>query len=156
MSMGAVKEPALKSLYEDDFYGWTTDTAKALKRRDFKSIDMVNLIEEIESMGRSEARELESRLGVLLMHLLKWEYQWLMRSKSWINTIDVQRARTQRVLDKNPSLRPRLPEIIEEAYDWARLKAEEETGMPIKTFPATCAYPAEQLFSEGWLPTARE
>jgi Domain of unknown function DUF29 len=80
MSMGAMKEATVKSLYDNDFYGWTTATAEALKRRDFESLDMANLIEEIESIGQSEARELENRLGVLLMHLLKWEYQWLMRS----------------------------------------------------------------------------
>ena len=154
--MSAVKEPAVKSLYESDFYGWTTDTVDALKRRDFMSIDMVNLIEEIESMGRSEARELSSRLGQLLMHLLKWEYQWLMRSKSWTNSIDIQRRRVVRVLDENPSLRPRLPGIIEDAYDDARLSAEKETGLPIKSFPQTCPYSAEQMFSEGWLPPARE
>jgi hypothetical protein len=156
MNMSSVKEPAVKSLYESDFYGWTTDTAEALKRRDFQSVDIVNLLEEIESMGRSEARELSSRLGQLLMHLLKWEYQWLLRSKSWTNTIDIQRHRVARVLNKNPSLRSRLPDIIEDAYDDARLAAEKETGMPIKTFPAQCPYSAESIFTEGWRPPARD
>lgn len=153
--MGAIKEPAL-SLYETDFYGWTTETARALRERNYRSLDMHNLIEEIESMGRSEARELTSRLAQLLMHLLKWEYQWLMRSKSWTGTIKVQRQLAARVLNRNPSLRPRLAELVEDAYDHALIAAEKETGLPIRTFPESCPYPIDSILADDWLPPARE
>lgn len=90
------------------------------------------------------------------MHLLKWEYQWLMRSKSWTYTIKLQRQRAMRVLKRNQSLRPRLAEILEDAYDDARIEAEKETGLPIKTFPEECPYPIESILADDWLPPAQE
>jgi hypothetical protein len=154
-TMGAVKE-GIEPLYDTDFYGWTEATARALRARDWRAIDVPNLIEEVESMGRSERRELESRLKQLMAHLLKWQYQWLHRSRSWTDTITEQRASMLDVLRENPSLRPKLPVIVAQAYRRARLEAELETGIPLRRFPETCPYTAEQLTSDGWLPPAFE
>jgi len=79
-------------LYETDFYGWVQNQAGALRVGNFASLDLDNLIEEIEDMGKSRQRALESRLEILLMHLLKWQFQPEMKGPSWHFTIDEQRA----------------------------------------------------------------
>jgi len=73
--------------YEQDFYGWTQEQAALLRAGRLTDLDIENLIEEVETMGRSEKRELESRLTVLLLHLLKWKYQPNRRGRSWNLTI---------------------------------------------------------------------
>lgn len=79
------------TLYDTDFNLWIEETVKQLKAGNFHEIDFGNLIEELESMGKNNQRELKSRLAVLLMHLLKWQYQASKRSNSWLNTIREQR-----------------------------------------------------------------
>ena len=110
-------------LYEQDFYLWIQTTVQQLKENKLNEIDIPNLIEEIESMGRSEKRELKSRLIVLLMHLLKWHYQPEKRSESWRSTITEQRICIEGLLEDSPSLKPLLSEVFEDCYQKARLKA---------------------------------
>ena len=100
------------NLYEQDFYLWIETTAKQLKAGKFAEVDLDNLIEEIESMGRSEKRELKSRLIVLLMHLLKWQYQPEKRSESWRSTITEQRISIEALLEDSPSLQPLIAEVF--------------------------------------------
>lgn len=99
------------NLYEQDFYLWTQATAQKLKEGKFDRIDIPNLVEEIESMGISEKRELKSRLIVLLMHLLKWEYQSDKRCQSWRSTITEQRICIEGLLEDSPSLQPYINRI---------------------------------------------
>ena len=75
------------SLYEQDFYPWTLQQAELLRSRQLDCADLDNIAEEIESMGRSEKRELVSRLTVLLLHLLKWQHRPDFRGRSWRLTI---------------------------------------------------------------------
>ncbi len=84
------------NLYETDFYGWTLKQSRLLKQGDFRQLDIINLVEEIESLGKQERRELENRLAILMGHLLKWEYQAEKRSKSWRATIREQRRIVQK------------------------------------------------------------
>ncbi len=153
--MGAMKEPTV-DLYEADFHAWAFDQADKLRRGDVRHLDLVNLVEEIESLGRSEKRELQSRLGQLLMHLLKWEYQGYFRSRSWIDTIREQRRRLELLLDDMPSLQPKVGGVLAKAYSDARLLAERETGLVIKTFPVECPYTVEQVLDGAWLPPIDE
>jgi len=141
-------------LYETDFYGWIQQQAGVLKAGSFASLDLDNLIEEIESMGKSHQRALESRLEILLMHLLKWQYQPERRTPSWTHTIREQRRRIAGHLKKNPSLAPRIPEALEEAYDYAAPSACAETGMRAATFPAECPWSFEQIMDEDFWPDA--
>jgi hypothetical protein len=141
-----------KSLYETDFYVWIQTQADLLREEEFEELDLPNLIEELEAMGRSERRELVSRLTVLLTHLLKWQYQPDMRSKSWQNTIRIQRRDIQRVLSDSPSLRATLAEFIALAYPDARMDAVEETGLLSPVFPEACPYSAEQILNVAFLP----
>jgi len=92
------------STYENDFYAWTQQQSQLLKTKQFQQIDWHHIAEEIADMGRAEKRELESRLEVLIMHLLKWQFQPNLRSRSWQLTIKEQRLRLERLLKENPSL----------------------------------------------------
>ncbi len=91
-------------LYKEDYYGWLRENVRLIREKKFSEIDADNLIEELESMGKSEKRELSSRLTVLLLNLIKWQYQAVKRSTSWRNTIAVQRIDIRELLDDSPSL----------------------------------------------------
>jgi hypothetical protein len=112
-----------KSLYQEDFYGWLQETANLLKEHRFEKLDLENLIEEIETMGRSEKRELESPLTVIAEHLLKLTY-WLTEKETnvqgWRSTVVEQRRQVQRLLRESPSLRRLIPEIWIDCYQAAR------------------------------------
>lgn len=137
--------------YETDFYGWIQQQAALLKGRQFDAVDLANIIEEIESMGRSEYRSLESRLTVLLLHLLKWKFQPARRGRSWELSIDEQRIRFDRLLRENPSLKSTL-NTIEDAYRLAVVKAAKETKMDKKSFPAVCPWNWQELMDSEFYP----
>lgn len=140
------------SVYEKDFYGWTKEQAMLLRDHNFTQLDVDHLIEEIESMGRSERRQLVNRLEVLIMHLLKWQYQPELRGRSWELTILEQRRRITKLLNNNPSLQPELPAALTEAYEDAAFGAMRETGLLLTTFPESCPYTLAQVMDHGWLP----
>ncbi|AFZ58198.1 DUF29 domain-containing protein [Anabaena cylindrica FACHB-243] len=144
MKAPQTKVTANANLYDQDFYLWIDTTAKQLKAGKFAEIDLENLIEEIESMGRSEKRELKSRLIVLLMHLLKWQYQPEKRSESWRSTITEQRICIETLLEDSPSLQPLLAEIFTDCYEKARLKASNETGIKLNLFPNKSPFTLEE------------
>ena len=103
--------------YEQDFYAWTFHNASLLREGKFSEIDIENIAEELESMGRRDKRVLESRLSVLLMHLLKWQFQPMRRSNSWKLTIKKQRLSILRLLKESPRLKYNIAEVLEEAYE---------------------------------------
>ena len=138
--------------YDDDFYAWTEEQARLLRAGEFSQLDIENIAEELESMGRSDKREIESRLEVLLMHLLKWQLQIKLRSPSWSGTIREQRRRIGKLLGESPSLRAVVDQLIPEAYTEAREKAAEETGLAETSFPAVCPFTSKQVLSENFLP----
>ncbi len=138
--------------YNSDFYGWTLEQVALLKRGQLQDIDLENLIEELEAMGRSEKRALESRLIVLLTHLLKWQYQPARRGKSWELTIKGQRANCLDVLEDNPSLKNKLGELFVRAYNRAKIEAAKETGLDEDHFPTECPYSITQLFDNNYYP----
>ncbi|HEY9851605.1 MAG TPA: DUF29 domain-containing protein [Leptolyngbyaceae cyanobacterium] len=149
MNQGSIATP--KSLYDRDFYLWIQATAQQLKEGKFNEIDIPNLIEEIESMGRSEKRELKSRLVVLLMHLLKWQYQPEKRSESWRSTISEQRICIEGLLEDSPSLQPLISELFDDCYQKARLKASEETGIKLNFFPKESPFTLEETLKSSLL-----
>ncbi|TVP65503.1 MAG: DUF29 domain-containing protein [Nodularia sp. (in: Bacteria)] len=138
------------STHENDFYAWTAEQVNLLKTRQLDQIDWQNIADEIEDMGRSEKRQLENRLEILIMHLLKWQFQPNLRSRSWQLTIKEQRLRLEKLLQKNPSLQPHLTEAIEDVYPLASISAEKETGLSL--FPDICPYTLTDIISPKFLP----
>jgi hypothetical protein len=122
-------------LYDSDFYAWSNQQAALLRSGDFARADIAHIAEEIETLGRSEKRELESRLTVLLMHLLKCRSQPDRRGRSWQLSIDNARHAIERHLRENPSLKAKLREILADAYDIARREAAVEADVPLRAFP---------------------
>ncbi|MCC5640500.1 DUF29 domain-containing protein [Nostoc sp. CHAB 5844] len=140
------------NVYETDFYAWSQQQANLLRHQQWHQLDLDNLIEEIESLGRQERSELRNRLSILVGHLLKWEYQPTKRSRSWLATIRIQRLDTAEILTENPSLQSYLPEIIQNAYMKAIILAAGETNLPVKTFPQDCPYSLEEILSDRFYP----
>lgn len=140
------------SLYEKDFYAWANQQAALLRAGKLAAADIANIAEEIESMGRTEKRELVSRLAVLLLHLLKWQFQPGPRGGSWTLTVREQRRQLLRHMKDNPSLKAGLAESIADAYGDAVIAAERETGLPGETFPATCPFTYDQMVDDGFWP----
>jgi len=141
-------------LYDTDFYGWTQQQADTLRAGNFASLDLDNLIEEIEDMGKRQKQELRSKLTVLLAHLLKWRYQPGFRGSSWQATIKEQRIRITDHMMENPSLQSALPETYEKAYRYAVLAAVKETGMDEAAFPAQCPWTFDQAMDDSFWPQA--
>jgi len=142
----------LMQLYETDFYAWTQSQANLLLHHQWSQLDLSNLIEEIESLGRQQRAELRNRLSVLIGHLLKWEYQPEQRSRSWLNTIRIQRIDTLELLEENPSLKPYLQEVVQKAYIKGIALASGETNLPVKTFGQDCLYTLEEILSDRFYP----
>jgi len=149
--MGAVKEPT-GNRYESDFAAWAFEQAEAIKRGDWRALDIPNLVEELESMGKQQRAELRNRLVVLLMHLAKWDKQAAMRSRSWRTSIDIQRIDIADHMEDNPSLEPYASQAMARAWKVARLDAARETGLSIEAFEEQCPYTWEQATDPNWMP----
>ena len=140
------------SLYERDFYAWTQEQAAKLRARAHNDIDWENVAEEIESVGRSDKKEIRSRFGVLLQHLLKWHFQPELRSHSWQSTISEQRTSLHEVLKDSPSLTGFPAEALDWSYALAARKAARETGLPASPFPAASPYSVAEILDDSFLP----
>jgi len=145
-------ETSMQSLYETDFYAWTQEQTKLLKHQQWNQLDLPNLIEEIESLGKQQRAELRNSLRILIGHLLKWEYQTEKRSHSWLMTIRIQRRDTQELLAENLSLKLYLEEALQKIYENGRDLASGETNLPLKTFPENCPYTLAEIFHDGFYP----
>jgi len=142
----------LSQLYEQDYLLWLEETAKLLRNGDLMQIDRVNLAEEIEDMGRSEKRTLESNLEILLMHLLKYKYQPELRSNNWRSSILEHRNRLQKAFKESPSLSNHFTQVFSGSYQYARRKAAVETGLAIDVFSVESPFTQEQVLDFDFLP----
>ena len=140
------------SNYDVDFYAWAYEQSALLRAGRLSAADIDNIAEEIATLGRSEKRELVNRLIVLLMHLLKWQFQPEKRSRSWEVSIKDQRRQTGWHLRDNPSLKYQLAGSIAEAYESAVEQAGLETGLPDDAFPKVCPYSPEKMMSADFWP----
>lgn len=149
--------PSLKlttqSLYDTDYVQWMETTLQKLRQKDYANVDWENLLDEIEYMSRKERQSLRSHLIVLLMHLLKWQYQPERRSGSWAGSIVEHRRRINEQLIDSPSLRPYLEEIFATVYSKALKQAAAETMLPASEFPAECPYSITAALDDDFLPS---
>jgi hypothetical protein len=138
--------------YEEDFYGWAMANASLMKEGKMSDLDIENLVEEIESMGRSENRQLRNRLAILIAHLLKWKYQPSLQGKSWELTIWNQREQIKMLLEDSPSLKSKIEEDFISAYQFASKQAVKEMMLLKSPFPQSCPYTLEQCLKDEFLP----
>ena len=138
--------------YDQDYYNWLLETAYLLEEGRFSELDIPNLIDEIESMGKSQKRAIESYLRVLLLHLLKWEYQPGHLSGSWKASIRNSRWGIQKRIKESPSLKSYPVEVMEECYQIARQNAADETGLSLEMFPETPQLTIQQVLDETFFP----
>jgi hypothetical protein len=150
-NMQFIQSPTVE-LYEQDFYAWTQAQAEFLKQKSWQDLDVENLAEEIDALGRRERQELVSRLGVLLGHLLKWEFQPENQSKSWLATIREQRRKIRKLLEDNPSLKPYLSQACNDAYEDGVDLVVRETPLEYQQLPQVCPYPVDQILANDFLP----
>ncbi len=152
----------LAHLYDTNYTEWAKRNAELLKVGSFTQIDIPHLIDELSDMGKAEFNELESRLIILLAHLLKWQFQYQQLSdkwreidgRSWRYTIIEQRLRLNRRLRKSPELKSQLPQVIEATYDDAVYLAAKETKLSKDSFPITCPYSISEILDEDFYPIA--
>jgi hypothetical protein len=151
-SKRAIEISTLQALYERDYYLWLQETSRLLKAKKFTHIDVENLIEEIESLGKREKEKLISSLRLIYQHLLKWQYQPSKRSKSWSNTIIRERDNLGDYIEDTPSLKNLLQDtaFLSKAYQRGRRDAIRETG--ITNLPQDCPYSIEQILNPNFLP----
>ena len=140
------------NLYDQDFYAWTQQQVALLREGAWHELDRAHLIEEIETLGRSERKEVRSYLQGLVLHLLKWCYQPDYRGRSWRDSIEENRACIPEALQETPSLCPQLPILLVECYPPARRKAARQTCLPLATFPEHCPWTVEQILSDDFWP----
>ena len=138
--------------YNQDFYAWTIHNAQLLREGKLSEIDIEHIAEEIESMGNGDKRELVSHLAVLIAHLLKWQYQPMRQSKSWMLTIKEQRIKIIQLLKESPSLKHEINSKLEDAYEQAVVKAEIETALDESTFPHDCPFNLDQCLDQRFFP----
>lgn len=144
--------PPLKAEYEIDYMQWLETTVEKLRNLDYANVDWENLIEEIEDIGRSEQRSLESNLNVVLLHLIKWQYQPERRSGRWEASMIEHRRRIKQALEESPSLKPDLESIFAQSYTQAVKQAKAETGLPLEIFPTQCPYEQIAVIDDEFLP----
>jgi len=143
---------SLHADYDTDFYAWAIENAELIRQRKFDEIDINNVAEEIESMGKSEKRELINRLSVLIAHLLKWQYQSQKRSRSWNLTIKQQRLQVNKLIKNNPSLKGKIELDFKDAYESALISASDETGIIEEDFPKQCPFDLEDCLDNDFFP----
>jgi hypothetical protein len=144
----------MNTSYETDVVAWANEQASLIRAGRFDKLDLSHIAEEIEDVGKSEQRELASRMAVLLAHILKWKFQPEKRSVSWTLTIKEQRRLLVRRIKKTPSLGPMLidPDWIDEIWVDAKALAEKETGLEVGRFSEECPWTMAEILTEDWLP----
>lgn len=138
--------------YDKDVVAWANEQAALLRAGKLSAIDIEHIAEEIEDVGRSEKRELTSRMAVLLAHLLKWQFQPARRGSSWRRTIDAQREDISYALAESPSLKPLLSNLDFDRLVWKKAVAQAVTETGLDVFPETCPWPMERALDSEFFP----
>ena len=141
----------LSALYDEDFFEWTRRSAELLRAGQLEQADIEHIAEEIEDMGKRDLRELNSRVQVLLIHLLKWQLQPEKRSRSWNSTIVSQRIEIEGDLKQSPSLKDKLQTELSDNYAKAVRRAVAQTGLARSRFPTECPFTVEQILDPEFL-----
>ena len=139
-------------LYDQDFNLWVNSTIELLQQKRFDELDIKNLIAEVASMGNNDKKSVKSNLRILLMHLLKWQYQPDKRTNSWRTTIKEHRNRLEDDFADSPSLKNYFLEVFNECYQKARDLASSETGLSLGVFPVECPFDIDAVMKSDFFP----
>jgi hypothetical protein len=144
----------MATTYERDVVAWANEQAQLLRSGQLTALDIEHIADEIEDVGKSEQREMASRMAVLLAHLLKWKHQPSLRCASWESAIHAQRNSIDRRIRKTPSLKISLsdPDWWADAWGDAVVEASKETGLKYTSFPETCPWSADQVMNQVLFP----
>ncbi|MCY9848941.1 DUF29 domain-containing protein [Pectobacterium jejuense] len=137
--------------YETDVVAWANEQAELLRSGKFSEIDCENIAEEIADVGKSEQRELASRMAVLIAHLLKWKYQPERRGSSWEKTVKAQRKDVAYALKESPSLKNKLNDP--DWYDviWSKAVAIAADETQLENLPDEQIWTVEEvLYADFW------
>lgn len=145
-------DPQPLTSIDEDFALWSAEQAALLTAGKFDRLDIENLVGELDYLGNSQKNEIVSRLGVLMAHMLKWQFQPSKRSNSWRATLMVQRREIARTIKRSPSLKNYPSLVYLDEYELAVLNASGDTGLPLDAFPETCPYSIEQILDPEFLP----
>jgi Domain of unknown function DUF29 len=148
----AIATHTQSSLYEQDFLLWLESTTELLRQQNFNELDLENLIEEMEDMGKSNKSAMRSNLMIVLLHLLKWKYQPDKRSNSWKSSIREHRIRIEEDFEDSPSLKNYSLEIVTKSYQNARKLAADQTGLDLAVFPTESPFSLTQILDPEFLP----
>lgn len=140
------------ALYDHDFYAWSHKQAGLIRDRRLAEMDADNVAEEIECLAKREKRELTSRLQLLIVLLLKWQFQPGLRSENYRSLVKLQRMEVAARLNDSPSLGEQLADLVAGAYPFSHRIIAIDTGFDIETFPKICPYTCGQIVAEDFLP----
>lgn len=134
--------------YEKDFYKWTQIQSSLLKHGEYDKIDIANLVEEIESLGKSDKRALYAYLVVLLNHLLKITFcaKQQGNSNSWKSSIMNSRRAINRLLTESPSLKNECEKVLNDAYEEGYEMAKLDTV--VGNFPKECPWSLSEILND--------
>jgi hypothetical protein len=146
--------PNLKTLYDEDFLAWTEEVYRLLRSKQWDELDLEHLLEEVDTLGKSQQRSLQIAIRLILAHLLKWQYQSGMRSRSWQITITRERLNIEEALEESPSLRCFLADAgwLETIYQRSRREAIVETGLDEEVFPIACPFTVVEVLDLAFYP----
>ncbi len=143
--------------YDEDYFSWTQEQALFLKQGRFDLLDLEHLADEVASMGRSEWRELASRLAAVIAHLLKLQFQTERtpaNERSWKRSVIEQRRALRDHLHDNPGLKnpAQMDRAVRLAWGDGLQTALRETGLEPDVFPDANPYTVDQLLADGYWP----
>jgi hypothetical protein len=139
-----------RAAYGADFYTWAMEQSALLRDGRVSELDLPNLAEEIESLGKSAFSSLASAYRVILVHMLKWDHQPERRTRSWVVSIETQRVDAEEELQDSPGLKPQVAEAIERAYRRARIEAAGQMKRSKATLPEHCPYTPEDIMNRSF------
>lgn len=145
-------EVAVSVKYQDDIVVWANEQARLIRAGRFDLLDLEHIAEEIEDVGKSEQRELSSRMAVLLAHLLKWQFQPERRGASWERTIREQRKAVARRLEKTPSLKPELQDAGWWEAVWGDAVSLVLSEVELPDLPENCPWGVDEVLAMEFYP----
>lgn len=134
-STQVAEPPSGRELYEHDEHEWIAAQIAALADRALDRLDRANLVEYLTEMTVRDRRELQSRLVVLLHHLLKVQLQPERLTRSWVTTIIERQSEIRSIIDSIPGLGKQAETLAAAAYPDAVRRAARETGLSTARFP---------------------